>query len=669
MNLVFHIAGLSWVLVSLATLGFGLPVAAVFVAGAASFLSLLIIGRKRLPLWMASAAAAVCFCALSLLFHGGQARIRTEYTGALQTVRGLVTDQIFSDRSVETILRLTGDNPDGLENARLRVHSRPGVEESVGDVVEYTVRLQSSPALWSKGFDFEAFATERRVVGQGTHRVWTLRQAMASRLRRLLPNGEGDLLSGVLLGRTEKIPQTVREDYGKAGISHVLAVSGLHLSIMLALFGVLLQRRLFSRTQRILAEIGLALAFAALTGFPPSMARAVSMLVLSRAALLLGRDADALNSLGFSIICILLWNPYAVFSLSLQLSYLSTMGICAFSEPMSNWFSRAFFHRDWFALSEYRPKTAAVLSALCVPLSAQVLTTPLICWQFGRVSLISPITNLLIAFPLTIMLFLGMVCSLLGFAPILTPFCRLAALGAGHLARLITRLAHVCASLPGASFAIQNDSVIIWMAAVILLLILLWYLRCTGWQALWAVEWSVCALAAALCAHLVFWGHPLTVCVPNYGDTVLLLYGNQAVLLGAPKGESETDRLLALMSDGHVTSLSLLIPQERAHLESAAAQRLINAYKPEQILPLDEYTEITADLFGGAAVTRRGDMLEIKAGISIVKGFAMEPAAANVLINGSNEIITHLRLCQNSRYYGCTRIFLSMPEGVQEDAT
>lgn len=666
MNLVFHVAGLSWALASLAVLGFGLPAASVFAAGAAFLLSF-IIGRKRLPLWMASSAAAVCLCSLSLLFHMGETRVRADYAGTTQTVRGIVTDQVFSDTAVKSVLRLTADNPAGLKNARILVHSMPGVEESAGDVVEYKVKLRSDPGIWSKGYAFEAFAPERSIVKPAFQDSPPLRQTMASRFQRLLPKGEGALLSGVLLGRTERIPQRVRDDFSKAGISHYLALSGLHLSVILALFGILLRRGLFSRNQRVLLEIALALAFAAFTGFTPSMSRSVSMLVLCRAALLLGRDADSLNSLGFSIILILLINPYAVFSVSLQLSYFATMGICAFTDPMAGWFSKFLFRKDLFALAESRPKTAAVLSALCVTLSAQVLTTPLICWQFGRVSFVSPVTNLFAAFPFTLMLFFGMLCGIFSFMPILTPLCRLSALGAGYMAKLLIRLAHTFASLPWSSFPVRDDAVIVWMAAVTLLLILLWYMRCNGGQVLWAAEWAACALAAALCAHLIFWGRPLTVCVPDYGDTVLLLYGNQAALLGAPKGRSETERLLSVMNDADIASLCLLVSESADALESAAAKQLTRAYPPAEIVSFNECAALKARLFGGVTVMRSGDALQIEAGISIVKTFEMQPAAAHVLINARNETVTRLRLCKNSRYDGCTRIFLPLPDKVQED--
>lgn len=673
MNRIFHIAGLTWVIVSLTVLGFGWPAAPFLAAGTAVLMLLLMFGRKRLPLWIFSAAAAVCFCAFSLLCHQWMDQ-RAHYTGTTQSVRGVVTDQIFLEHSAETHLRLSADNPPGLENARILLRSRLGVEETIGDVVEYSVRLDAAnrAALRAQGFDFQAFTQSSRLLGRDERAAALprLRQVMSGRFARLLPKGEGALLSGVLLGRGERIPQSVREDYAKAGISHLLAVSGLHLTVMLSLFSLLLQFSWFSRRERLLIEIALAFAFAALAGFSPSILRAAAMFALCRAALLLGRDSDGLNSLGFSIILFLLINPYAVFNISLQLSYLATMGINAFAEPMACWFSKALFATDFFSLSEDRPKPATVLSIVCVTLSAQILTAPLVCWQFGRFSLISPVTNLLTSLPVTFMLLLGMICAALGFVPFLEPLYRMTALGSGLLAKLVSLLAQGCASLPFASFPVQDDGIIFWLAASTLLLILLWYLRCTRRLIFWAMEWIACTLAAALCIHLVCWGHPITVSVSNYGDSVLILYGNQAALLGVPGRTGETDRLVSLMKDYKVTSLCLLIPEKSAQLETAAAKKLLRIYPPAETVSLDTCASLEGTLFGSVSISGAGNGIRLETGgFSLLKSFDMRPAAAHILINQRNEIVTipELHLTKNSRYYGCTRIFLPEPKPFLED--
>lgn len=163
MNRVFHIAGIAWMLASLAVLGCGWP--AIVIGGIAL---LFLLAYKRLPLWMRSAAAAVFFCALVLICAQSGMPDRRQYNGTTQLVHGVVTDLDLSGRSF--ILRLNQENPAGLKNARLRVYSRTGVEESIGDVVEYSLKLEGFGEIsWmAQDLDFTAFGGASRLLGHAS---------------------------------------------------------------------------------------------------------------------------------------------------------------------------------------------------------------------------------------------------------------------------------------------------------------------------------------------------------------------------------------------------------------------------------------------------------------------------------------------------------------------
>ncbi len=648
MNRVFHVAGIAWMLASLAILGYGWPSIAV---GGIALLFLL--AYKRLPLWMRSAAAAVFFCALILACLEAKAPDRKQYNGTIQSVQGIVTELDLSGRSF--LLRLNRKNPAGLKNARLRVYSRTGVEEAIGDVVECSLKLEGfGEASWmAQDLDFISYGGTSRLLGHDSTletQLALLRNKMSGNLQRILPNGEGALLSAVLLGQTEALPDSLRQLYAQAGLSHLLAVSGLHLSILLSLFGLCLQQSWLPRKCRLFLEIGLAVSFAVMTGLSPSIVRAAFMLTLHRLALLLGRDADALNSLGISVILILLFHPYGVFSISLQLSYLATMGICAFAEPMAG----AFGER----LREESPRLYTLFSMFCVTLSAQVLTIPLVCWQFGQFALVTPISNLLASLPASFMLAFGIPAVILSFIPILSPLCRLAAFVAGFSARLVTWIA----GITSLSVPVQNDSVIFWLAGSIALFLLLWYLGAKWHHFLWAVEWSACTLAAVLCLHLIIWGHPMIICAPQYGHSILLIHAGQAVLIGSPDQAKESERLASAMKGLKVKQLSLLLPETEP---GEAFLPLITDFPPLQVIPLDTCNGFQAMVFGHILLEQEEDSMRIKInGLELVKTFNMAPANTHILINERNEIIVApgQKTTQNSRYYGCTQLFLPMPK-------
>lgn len=648
MNRVFHVAGIAWMLASLAILGCGWPSIAI---GGIALLFLL--AYKRLLLWMRSAAAAVFFCALILACVEAQAPDRRQYNGTIQSVQGIVTDLDLPGRSFT--LRLNRENPAGLKNARIRVYSRTGLEESIGDVVEYSLKLEGfGETSWmARDLDFTAYRGTSRLVGHASTletRLSLLRDKMSGNLQQMLPNGEGSLLSAALLGQTEALPDSLRQIYAEAGLSHLLAVSGLHLSVLLSLFSLFLQQSWLPRKCRLSLEIFLAISFAAMTGMSPSILRAAFMLVLHRLALLLGRDADTLNSLGISVILILLFHPYGVFSISLQLSYLATMGICAFAEPMAG----ALGER----LREESPRLYILFSMLCVTLSAQILTAPLVCWQFGQLALLTPVSNLLASLPASLMLVFGMPAAILSLIPMLSPLCRAAAFLAGLSARLVTWIA----GITGFSIPVQNDYAILWLAGSIGLFLLLWYLGAKRHHFLWAAEWSACTLAAVSCLHLVFWGHPMVICAPQYGHSILLIHEGQAVLIGSLEREKESERLAAVMKGANVKELALFLPETGP---GNVFLPLAGDFPPLQVIPLDSCKGLRAMVFGHVFLEQEEGAIRIKInGMELVKTFDMAPANAHILINGRNEIIAApgQQAVQNSRYYGCTQLFLPMPK-------
>lgn len=360
MNRAFHIGGLVWFAAVLAAGTFGWDPLICAGIGAAVFAALLLKGR--LPLWTYSAAAAFCACMLSLaVYHALAVEPAARWEGT-RWVRAVVTDR--ADYGSYARLSLTADRegmPAGLSGARIQVSAPAALAVAPGDVVEWELKLEVPEAererLWADGFRFRGTVSGAPVVvGE---RPGGLRVALAEyragirqNILHELPNEYGELLAALVTGRTEGLSPELRYDYSRAGISHLLAVSGLHLSVFVALIDALLAACFLSRRQRGIAEIAAVLFLMGLTGFSHSVVRAGVMLIVCRAALLCGRDSDTLNSLGFAVVLMLLCNPYAAFSTGLQLSYLATMGIAAASGPMTGWFSKRLCGVGGFTLEE-----------------------------------------------------------------------------------------------------------------------------------------------------------------------------------------------------------------------------------------------------------------------------------------------------------------------------
>ena len=174
-----------------------------------------------------------------------------------------------------------------------------------------------------------------------------------------------------------------------AGLAHLFAVSGLHCAFLVTLLALLLprhRRRLFCGV-----TIGVLLFYMCMVGMTPSVVRACIMQIFLLIAPLFKRDSDPLTSLGAALLVILLCNPFAAASVSLQLSFAATFGIVLLSGRLYHLFY------DWYqgARKWLRRALSFGCANLAVSLSAIICTVPLTAYYFNTLSLVSPLASLL----------------------------------------------------------------------------------------------------------------------------------------------------------------------------------------------------------------------------------------------------------------------------------
>lgn len=196
----------------------------------------------------------------------------------------------------------------------------------------------------------------------------------------------------LLLGDRSGVDYELNTDFKVSGISHIIAVSGLHVSILFAIVYLISGRR-----KVLTAVIGmpLILLFAAIAGFTPSITRACIMQILMLAATLFDKEYDPPTSLAFAALVMLVLEPLVITSVSFQLSVGCMAGIFLFSRRISGWIA------GWPVWKDKKGKTLivrlrrAVSTGVGITLSAMFFTTPLVACYFGAVSLIGILTNLL----------------------------------------------------------------------------------------------------------------------------------------------------------------------------------------------------------------------------------------------------------------------------------
>ncbi len=195
----------------------------------------------------------------------------------------------------------------------------------------------------------------------------------------------------------------------KAGVSHVMVVSGMHLSILVSLFAFIINNALYNRYAKAFVTIFVVLALTAICGFTMSILRAGITYFIMALSLIVNRQSTPENTLGAAICVILISSPLAIYSIALQLSMLSTFGILVVALPIISYCRKNKIIEKGISLS--------VFSAVVTSISAMILTAPVVIYVFNYISVVAIITNLLISTVVTAVLWVA-VCGLILF-PIL----------------------------------------------------------------------------------------------------------------------------------------------------------------------------------------------------------------------------------------------------------
>lgn len=235
-----------------------------------------------------------------------------------------------------------------------------------------------------------------------------LRDGIADQIFAALPEPHGSLLVGILFGNRVKLDPTLVKNFQIVGLSHVIAVSGYNLTILGANLRTLLRPVLGRKA--LYFVLAIILLFTLMTGAPASIVRAAIMASLAVVAELIGRPNKSINILVVAAALMAVFEPKIITNIGFQLSVAATYGLLRFSPLIKPIVAKTRLPK---VLSEIIAEgTAAIL-----------MTAPLIIFYFGRLSIISPITNVLILPLVPLLMGLGLTgCLLLFLVPVVGSF-------------------------------------------------------------------------------------------------------------------------------------------------------------------------------------------------------------------------------------------------------
>ncbi len=223
-----------------------------------------------------------------------------------------------------------------------------------------------------------------------------------SNLSSLLRRGDdGSLASAVLLGDREHLSTSVKRDFSRLGIYHLLAVSGLHLSVIVAIADRLTEKQ--SKMRKGVIKAAVVILFMALTGFSVSVTRAGIMHLTAILASTLDREGDSLTSLSLSAALIILLNPSSAYDVGLILSVLAAYACITYSHITGESKSRLKGIPVFGKLLHSAVDTVKLTLLICA------FTMPVMWRYFGSLSLISPLANIFYIPAVTLLLILSIV--------------------------------------------------------------------------------------------------------------------------------------------------------------------------------------------------------------------------------------------------------------------
>ena len=201
-----------------------------------------------------------------------------------------------------------------------------------------------------------------------------------SKAKRTLDKETSSIFLGIMLGKTQEIDETNKENFRNASMAHILAISGMHITYIIIGVNLTINKLLGKRKTQILTII-ILIFYLFLTNFSPSVTRAVIMGVLMITAKLIYKRNDTITSLSLSLLLSLVYNPYLIKNLGIQLSYGGVLGILLFNNTILKILNKVKFKK-----------------IISVSILVQIFILPISILQFNNLTPYFLITNLILSF-------------------------------------------------------------------------------------------------------------------------------------------------------------------------------------------------------------------------------------------------------------------------------
>ena len=377
-------------------------------------------------------------------------------TKAKAEVLGYVERRTWKNEKMQLTLEncqiRTGDEE--FSEDRLLAYVKDPTEYEVGSILSlsgtiYPIEEPTNPGQFNsrlyyagKGISYTLYADQVSCIGGQTEmlkeQLLKLQKRIGQIYETVLEEPEDGILKAMVLGDKTELDRDVQKLYQQNGISHVLAISGLHISLIGMGFYKILKRITGYRLISAIPTIALLMAYGWMTGGSLSSVRAVGMCAIAILADLVGRTYDMLTAMGVMLLVIASTNPLAVKQSAFLLSFGAVLGIA--------WFS------PLWTLAEKKKKKRKWREGLQTSLSVLLMTFPVLLQFFSEYALYSTLLNLLVIPLMSVLMAAGILCGAVGLLNLQA--ARLPGLVCHGILSVYQWMGNLCLRLPGSVLTI-----------------------------------------------------------------------------------------------------------------------------------------------------------------------------------------------------------------------
>lgn len=453
-----------------------LPIYAAFAVLVLGAVCCAVFSFLKKPVYKKLAAASFFVFAASLVYIlNYYIKIRPlENSAGGITLTGVITEGPETNSSgysyVVRLKTVGGENRRG----KVAVYSAEELDGRAGDVInligdaqaiENDIFYNSKTYYYGKGIFLRVSAESAEVIGESRFDSFfiNLKERISGEIKSVLNGEEGKLLAGVIVNDKAGVSDETKEKLTGAGYSHLINVSGLHMSIVASFMFTLLGSIFGNRRKLASAATILGILFyMAVTSFSVSAVRAGIMLIVYFLGTIIDKESDSLNSLGFAVTLIVIINPFAASDASFLLSALSTFGIIFSTGKLSSLRENG----------KIKERTEKCLGFILPSFSAVLFSAPAAMAFYNEINLTSAVSNLVIAVFITPLVTAGLlfsVSAIIGFDTI----TRILGLTAGLICKFILFSAEIFSKfslmLPTTGIGIKLAILFIILGIVLLL--------------------------------------------------------------------------------------------------------------------------------------------------------------------------------------------------------